>query len=647
MSQMTRGKLKIESAFLYDLASEGTRYSIDGINQTVTELDDDREILSRFTLYTKKTDVGTMNPLRVYGGLLLDHDFVIQQLLYGCSVVEQIKNLREDQLLVEVTAKQMEELQKIMQIFHNGDVIKFYYDRLRVSEDELRELGDDTKEAKPLMILNHPEMITMNKKQMELSGVIYTGSASEIHQVQVVQFGQSKKQKRSAVSVRYERSAGQGEFSTQIDLDEGVNYIDVIAWNTEEKSVCQKSLIVFYKEKQYKKQSILWVEQYVTAHLLNTTEKITKLLITAKNAGITAVSVDVKGCEGYASYKKAVDTKVPYLTASINPNKQITMEIDFLEEIVKEAHKLGLKVYASLNFFVEGNLKSKDFAIGLPYQHPEWAEVLQVPEDEGVLKSVLNTKRDCLLCYVNPANDEVSEFELLRVKEVIENYDVDGIVMDRTRYDNQYADFGNVTKVKFEKYLHRNGKELNDWPEDVYSVDSDGRMIFGSLYLEWLTFRAEMIRSFAEKLRHLIEKHNVEYKKQVCLAAYAGSWYELYYQNGVNWGSTNFCYNKRLKFPLEELYTQAYQNTSYLEFIDFLMIGCYYTSKDMIEKYLTIGNIVTNGEVPIIGSISLPHLTSKETQRVGYQTCFTKSDGCMIFDLCYVDWEKLVYAMRG
>lgn len=34
------------------------------------------------------------------------------------------------------------------------------------------------------------------------------------------------------------------------------------------------------------------------------------------------------------------------------------------------------------------------------------------------------------------------------------------------------------------------------------------------------------------------------------MAAYVGSWYEVYYQNGVNWASNQFKYDDRLSFQI-------------------------------------------------------------------------------------------------
>ena len=305
-----------------------------------------------------------------------------------------------------------------------------------------------------------------------------------------------------------------------------------------------------------------------------------------------------------------------------------------------------MHVYGSFNFFVEGNIASNDYAINLPVNHPDWAEVLYSPESHGQCRSVLELDKGSMLCYVNPANEDVCSFELERVREVLDNYEIDGIIMDRTRYDNQYADFSDISRARFERYLAQKGKRLEHWPEDVYTFEQEKNMVWGPLYKEWLAFRSNMVREFAAKLRKVVEEYQKQQNRNIVLAAYVGAWYDLYYQNGVNWASEDFVYQEMLKFPVPELYTEEYAQTSYLKYIDFLMIGCYYDQVSMIEKYVTIGNIVTNQKVPVIASLSLPHLDSEKKLCSATEACVELSDGVMFFDLCYTLWEKLSEALK-
>lgn len=448
-----------------------------------------------------------------------------------------------------------------------------------------------------------------------------------------------------------------GTFSTQIPLENGVNYLDVsiVADDTIMTETTQ-SMIVFQKNQvtaEKDKEIVMWVDQYSNAKTLNTKEKIIKLMQNAQKAGVTSFALDVKGTEGYVSYKKSNLSKSPYLTETTNPNKKVDMEIDLLKEFLTVAHSMNMKVYASFNFFTEGNIATNDSAVIAA--HPDWQEVLQAPEDKGELRKVTESAKKSTLIYVNPANDEVRNFQLKRVEEVLKYYNVDGIVMDRARYDNQYADFSDVTKAKFATYLEQKGKKLEQWPQDAFAIDASGNMIKGAHYYEWLTFRSSVIKSFTQDLRTLINKYEKKKDSEkdsekdrkkdrnIKLAAYVGSWYESYYQTGVNWADDSFTYNERLGFPEEQLYTSEYAQTSYLDYVDFLMIGTYYKSEQQISKYATLGNILTNGQVPMYASIDITtsNVTPQE-QRTGFQAAYDNTDGCMIFDLCYVNW----YAMQ-
>jgi len=210
----------------------------------------------------------------------------------------------------------------------------------------------------------------------------------------------------------------------------------------------------------------MWVEQFPNAKVLTNREAVTTMVNNVKKAGFTSIGLDVKGPEGYVSYRKNDLSKTPYLTATKNPNKQVKDDgFDLLEVVLQEAHKIGLKVYTSFNFFTEGNITVNDYAI--LHEHKDWEEIVQRPEDKGKLLKITESTRGkeaakgklLALAFVNPSNKEVQDFQLLRVEEVLKNYDIDGIVLDRCRYDNLYADFSHVTRNAFEEYLEKEGIE--------------------------------------------------------------------------------------------------------------------------------------------------------------------------------------------
>lgn len=541
--------------------------------------------------------------------------------------------------------------------FSAGDIVKLKIGDARILVGDVAEMADQAGHKHAFLNLNGEDMYTTYEKTVRLEGSVIYVSPGSLYKIAVKKYGgDGKLIAKTDFAISGDKSEDTSpdmdilNFTGETELTDGVNYLDItLMEDGVVRSKTAKSLIIFKKKRAVLKDGkpvIMWVEQFVSARALNTGEKIRSLILTAKEAGITGFAIDVKGCEGYTVYKKSELSGAPYMTQTKDPKKQVDMDIDFLEEFIKSAHSYGMKIYASFNFFVEGNIAAKDFAVNLPQEHPGWAEVLQAPEDGGELKSVLETKRASMLLYVNPANEEVQEFELKRAEEVLKNYDVDGLVMDRTRYDHQYADFSEVTREKFKAYLEGQNKTLTLWPDDAYSVNTDGSLVQGKYYLEWFTFRSLVIRGFSDRLRAMADQYMAVKKRDIKLAAYVGSWYETYYQNGVNWADESFIYNDRLKFPLSKLYTGEYAKASYISNIDFLMIGCYYPETRLIEKYITLGNILTNDRLPLIGSVSIPDLKTPEALRNGFQTVYGHSGGAMIFDLCYTEWDKLSAAIR-
>lgn len=637
--------LGVETAFVYDFASHGELFPVNTITDSKEMLEQDNLC---FLLVKEQNYFEQILELKNGVVVCFDDNQSVTAVYRIASGVWQeqpdftsVCAILAVNRLTEDSAEQSDHLaERVWKAFHKGDNVRFKYGINYIRLPELVKLiCRKTDVAKPFMMMENQEYATVTKDEYELSGTVFQTDKSKKYSLLI-----TNSDGRYETEEIHDIDTQEDHIKVKMSLHGGVNYITCsLLENGTEIQDTRSQHIVFRKQTVRKnKESIMWVEQYVNARTTNSIEKLEKLTELAQNAGITAFALDLKGVEGYCSYKKATRTNVKYMTCTTNPQKQITMEIDFLEEFIRVAHKKGIKVYGSFNFFVEGNLTSQDFAINLPQTHPEWAQVLYVPEDGGKLRSVLQTERNCVLCYVNPANKEVWEFEAKRVKEVLDNYQVDGIIMDRTRYDNQYADFSDTTKEQFIQYLTARGKKLAKWPEDIYTFNEEQSMVYGPLYLDWLAFRSGVIRDFAFYLKGIVEDYRNKQQRDIALAAYVGSWYDLYYQNGVNWGSKDFVYHEMLNFPLAELYSETYAQTSYLDAIDFIMIGCYYETAEMIEKYATIGNVVTNCQLPVIASLSLPHLKTKQSIRTAANACMDYSDGVMIFDLCYTDWENKV-----
>ncbi|MGG6310387.1 S-layer homology domain-containing protein [Paenibacillus macerans] len=435
-----------------------------------------------------------------------------------------------------------------------------------------------------------------------------------------------------------------GSFSYAYALNQGTNYIEVkVVKNGIEQD--GRQLAVFAREGfSPEKEVILWVDQASNAKKFKTGEQVLAFLQKAKDSGVTSVAFDVKGVEGYVSYKKNDLTGRPYVSEIQAPEKAgASPDLDLLQLFIDHGHALGLKVHAAVNVFAEGSIAHNEFAV--LNDHPDWEERVYFAENNGEIKRLRESAKQGLVAFVNPANEEVRDYQLKTFEEIIKNYEVDGVVHDRGRYDNEGADFSEETRVKFEQFLQSRGKRLVQWPNDVFYYENNVR-VDGPLIQDWWEFRSGTIQSFFAEVKSLVDSYEARSGRKIEVSSYVGSWYETYYLNGVNWGSKNFRFHPALNMPDESVYTPEYYDTGYIEYLDFLMIGAYQTTSQEIQKYITLGNIVTNGEIPLYAGIALNNVQAPAMQREVFQAGLKSTNGLMLFDASQINWAIAKAALQ-
>ncbi|WP_082423097.1 family 10 glycosylhydrolase [Paenibacillus dakarensis] len=435
-----------------------------------------------------------------------------------------------------------------------------------------------------------------------------------------------------------------GSFSHARSLEAGTNYIDVKVLKNEIEQD-QRSIVVFSRPGfSPDKEVILWVDQAANAKKFQSRAHVKEFLEQAQKGGVTTIVFDVKGVEGFASYKKSTLTQRPYVSEIKAPQKAgANPDLDLLQEFIDHGHALGLKIHAAINVFAEGSIAHQEFAV--LDEHLEWEERVHFAENNGEIKRLRESAKQGLVAFVNPSNDEVRDYELKTFEEIIKNYEVDGVVHDRGRYDNEGADFSDETRVKFEQFLSDRGKQLEHWPNDIFYYENNVR-VNGPLIQDWWEFRSGTIKSFFGEVKNLVDSYEAESGRNIQVSSYVGSWYETYFLNGVNWGSENFRFDPRLGLMDESVYTEDYYKTGYIEYLDFLMIGAYQTTSQEVKKYITLGNIVTNGEIPLYAGIALTNVQTPAMQRDVFQAGLSTTNGLMLFDASQVNWPIVTAALQ-
>ncbi len=409
------------------------------------------------------------------------------------------------------------------------------------------------------------------------------------------------------------------------------------------------------------KRIILWIDAEANFERLSSKDSIQFYFEKCKAIGVTDIVVDVKAITGEVLFKSKYAPQMLDWKGFVRKQN-----FDWLAYCIEQAHERKLIIHASLNIFSAGH---NYFDRGVVYKdHPEWQSINYT--DSGI-RPISELKKK-YATMTNPCNPAVQAHELQVMKELVSNYSaLDGIVLDRARYDGIEADFSALSQKQFEKHI---GQKIGDFPNSIfrYAKNDSGIVskVKGKYYRQWLEWRASVIYDFFKKARDVVKKAN----PNILFGDYTGAWYPLYYEVGVNWASKNYAVSKEYDWA-----TKQYQNFGYAELLDVYMSGCYFyeVTKDevlannkagkgklesgrtvdkeywySVEGSAEIAVQVTNNHKTLYGSIYVEQYLDNTNQFMSAaKMCLQKTNGLMIFDLVHIVqknwWEELRQAISG
>ncbi len=399
------------------------------------------------------------------------------------------------------------------------------------------------------------------------------------------------------------------------------------------------------------KPRYIWIDAAANfPEFANSKENIRRDLTKAKDAGFTDIVVDVRPSEGDVLFNTtAVNQikKLDYWSKSGYTFYERTETWDYLQAFIDIGHELGLKVNAAINTFVGGC----KYSYGLGQQgmlfrdssKKSWATTLNLKGglcNAMDLTSVTDPNNDYGTKFLNPSNTEVQEF-LLTILRDLAKYDVDGIFLDRCRYNDFQADFSEESKKAFENYL---GKTVSDFPNSVIVPGTSYYPLPATLpvyFKDWMAFRAKTIHDFIVKARETVKVVNSKIK----FGVYVGAWYSTYYEVGVNWASPKY---------MTSVYYPKWANTDYSKYgyadsLDFLLLGAYASTSSIygsgewtMQGFCTNAKKLLSGDVKFAGGPDVGNPTgwpgggqgAAVTQSV--DACINASDGYFLFDMVHV-----------
>lgn len=399
----------------------------------------------------------------------------------------------------------------------------------------------------------------------------------------------------------------------------------------------------------------VWIEIQANKEAIRNPERFRSEMQKCARAGIGSVILSVKDTSGFAIYNSHL---APHY-AEYDP--AFEAETDYLAQCLQILKELGMHCYVSIDVFAEGNKKHPHPEMnGL--KHPDWQTTVYgldtagnsrlQPVTDATPLQTLGSIDDFGEVFVNPANEEVCGYALSLLDELMDNYEIDGIALDRVRYVGLSSDFGALTREKLEDFL---GRPCAAWPESIYKLTNGENGLElqpGEDFGSFLEFRAQTVKHFMEQVRTHVDERN----GKIRFLDYTGSWYPLYHQVGANWASSQ--YVPKDEYPWVD--AEAYSKTGYAQLLDGLLSGFYYPEVSEAEAaangrpawwYSVEGSArmaaqVTKGAVPVTGGLFLQQYTDDlPAMTDAVHMCFERSSGCMLFDLSYLEennWWPLV-----
>lgn len=405
------------------------------------------------------------------------------------------------------------------------------------------------------------------------------------------------------------------------------------------------------------KPKLMWFDLSANWERFSHADSIEYYVQKCQDAGFNHLIIDIKGTASAVAYPSDI---APRLTEWKGVKR--AEDYDYVQLFIDAAHKRDMKVLGSFNVFCEGHGVFKQ---GIAYDtHKDWQSINYVP---GKGLTPITEIEGKMTQFVNPALPEVQAYERSILVEFITKYDVDGVMVDRTRYDGLQSDFSDFSKATFEKYVNA---KVERFPEDIFEwvkkEDGSYTRAEGKWFKQWIAWRASVIYNFFKDTREALKTARPE----VIFAAYTGAWYPSYYEVGANWASKNYDASKDFEWA-----TLKYKDYAYAELLDLYTNGNYYWNVTLEEyrksngtyKNETDSEISTGehlcveggciyskellGENPFCGGLYVEDYKQDVNQfKKAVTMNLKKSDGLMIFDIVHIInrnwWDALTEAVK-
>lgn len=269
--------------------------------------------------------------------------------------------------------------------------------------------------------------------------------------------------------------------------------------------------LAFSQSSDNKELRGVWLTKTASS-IFNSKQTIAAAIDSLKKTGINAVFPGIFE-HGFTLYPSKVMESITGYTVEPSLSGR-----DLLEEIIAEAHRVGIEVHPWFEFgFATGFGKPGPILDS----YPDWG---------GRRLSTGDARDDDNFYWMSQANPEVQQFLISLALEVVDNYDVDGIMFDRIRYGNVKNSAGELITTDFgydQEHLDR--YRLEHGGQDPPAQPWDG---------PWMKWRSQLLNEFLSALYDSVKAHNPIMLVSNTPVVYPYG-YTLFLQNWPQWVRDN------------------------------------------------------------------------------------------------------------
>ncbi len=357
-------------------------------------------------------------------------------------------------------------------------------------------------------------------------------------------------------------------------------------------------------------------------------DSITWYLEKCHDTGFNHVVLDVKPNYGKVLYRSKYIPYLDYIEGITD--RPLGRDWDYLQYFIDECHRLGMRISASFSILPCG---SPYWQRGMCYQDTVYDDKLCVEyRSDGTFGDMRTTRKSA--AFLNPAREDVRDYEIKLITELVNNYDIDGFSLDYCRYPDAESDFSDYSRCEFERYL---GESIENWPDDVFSYDRDGSRIEGKYLKQWWAWRAKVVSDFVRESSEAIHAA----KPDVDVEYWAATWIHALHMSGQNWASP------RSSWPMAYAFgTPEYQATGFAPYLDVFAAGAYLErvhgadDNESVEYAYSRADTLLHGDCLLVGSLyAVNHDTDPDNINNMYHAAtmaLEKTGNLRIFDISQI-----------